>query len=113
MKTFKVKPAEEFALEFIGGERINLCFNMKALSILGEQINNKKILISGPEFFAAIIYSGAKACNPDFTEEEANALYIQLENSMPSALNGIIEEYCSAAGVNIDEVKKKAIMIRF
>ena len=110
MKTFKVKPAERFAIEFVGGEKIEICFNMKALSILGEQINNKKITMSGPEFFAAIIYSGAKACNPDFTEEEANALYVRLEESMPSALNGIIDEYCLAAGVDIEQVKKKAIM---
>jgi len=110
MKVFKVKPAEEFALEFASGEKIKLCFNMKALSVLGEQINNKKITFSGPEFFAAIIYAGAKACDPEFTEEEANALYVRLEESMPSALNGIIEEYCSAAGVNIEEVKKKAVM---
>lgn len=110
MKTFKVKPAETFALEFSKGEKILICFNMRALSILGEQINNKKITFSGPEFFAAIIYAGAKACNPDFTEEEANALYVRLEDSMPSALNGIIEEYCLAAGVDIDEVKKKAVM---
>ena len=110
MKTFKVKPAEKFALEFTGGEKIEMCFNMKALSILGEQINNKKITFSGPEFFAAIIYSGAKACNPDFTEEEANALYIRLEESMPDALNGIVEEYCHAAGIDPEEIKKKAVM---
>ena len=110
MKVFKVKPAEKFALEFLGGEKIEMCFNMKALSILGEQINNRKITFSGPEFFAAIIYSGAKACNENFTEEEANALYIRLEESMPDALNGIIEEYCHAAGVDIDEVKKKAVL---
>ena len=110
MKVFKVKPAEKFALEFIGGEKIEMCFNMKALSYLGEQINNKKIVFSGPEFFSAIIYSGAKACNPDFTEEEANALYIRLEEGRPSALNGIIEEYCAAAGVDIKKKKKKVVM---
>ena len=110
MKIFKVKPAETFALEFSGGEQIPICFNMKAMSYLGEQINNKKIVFSGPEFFAAIIYAGAKACNPDFTEEEANALYVRLEDSMPSALNGIIEEYCAAAGIDPEEIKKKTVM---
>ena len=110
MKIFKVKPAEEFAIEFESGEKIKFCYNMRSLSILGEQINNKKIVLSGPEFFAAIIYAGAKSCNPDFSEEEANALYIRLEESAPSALNGIIEEYCLAAGVDMDDLKKKVVM---
>jgi len=110
MKVFKVKPAEAFALEFKSGEQIEMCFNMKALNILGEVINNKKITFSGPEFFAAIIYAGAKACNSDFSEEEANALYIRLEESMPDVMNAIIDEYCLAAGVDVEEVKKKAVM---
>lgn len=83
-----------------------MVFNTKSMSILAEQINNHKISLTGPEFFSAIIYAGAKSCNPDFTEEEANALYIQLEESCPNALNGIVEEYCDASGVDSDALKK-------
>lgn len=110
MKTFKVKPAEIFALQFSDGKKIKMTFNTKSMSILAEQINNHKISLTGPEFFSAIIYSGAKAINPDFTEEEANALYVQLEESCPDALNGIIEEYCQSSGVRTDTLKKNVIM---
>lgn len=110
MKTFKVKPAEVFKLQFTDGKDIKMTFNTRSMSILAEQINNNKITLTGPDFFAAIIYAGAKSCNPDFTEEEANALYVQLEESCPDALNGIIEEYCSASGVDTDTLKKNAIL---
>ena len=91
MKTFKVKPAEVFALQFTDGKKI-------------------KISLAGPDFFSSIIYAGAKSINPDFTEEEANALYVQLEDSCPDALNGIIEEYCNASGVDGETLKKNAVM---
>lgn len=110
MKTFKVKPAEVFALQFTDGKKIKMTFNTRSMSILAEQINNHKITLTGPKFFAAIIYSGAKAINPDFTEEEANALYVQLEESCPDALNGIVEEYCKASGVNTETLKKNVMM---
>ena len=110
MKTFKCKLAEPFALEFADGKIIKMVFNTKSMSILGEQINNHKIALTGPEFFASIIYAGAKAINPDFTEEEANALYVRLEECQPDALNGIVEEYCSSAGVSIDKLKKNTII---
>jgi len=110
MKTFKVKPAEVFALQFKDNTKIKMTFNTKSMSILAEQINNHKISLTSPDFFAAIIYAGAKAINPDFTEEEANALYVQLEESCPDALNGIIEEYCNATGVNTETLKKNVIM---
>lgn len=110
MKTFKVKPAEVFALQFADGKKIKMSFNTRSMSILAEQINNHKISLASPDFFASIIYAGAKSINPDFTEEEANALYVQLEESCPDALNGIIEEYCSASGVNGDTLKKNAVM---
>ena len=109
MKTFKVKPAEVFALQFTDGKKIEMTYNTRSMSILAEQINNRKITLTGPEFFSAIIYAGAKSCNPDFTEEEANALYVQLEDSCPDALNGIIEEYCKSTGVNTDTLKKNTI----
>ena len=110
MKTFKVKPAEVFALQFTDGKKIKMSFNTRAMSILAEQINNRKISLAGPDFFASIIYAGAKSANPDFTEEEANALYVQLEDSCPDALNGIIEEYCNASGVDGETLKKNAVM---
>lgn len=110
MKTFKVKPAEVFALQFTDGKKIKMTFNTRSMSILAEQINNHKILLTGPEFFSAIIYSGAKSCDPDFTEEEGNALYVQLEESCPDALNGIIEEYCKASGIDSESLKKNAMM---
>lgn len=110
MKTFKVKPAETFALEFADGKKIEMTFNTRAMSILAEQINNHKISLTSPEFFSAIIYSGAKSHNPDFTEEEANALYVTLEDSYPDALNGIVDEYCKSIGIKSETLKKNAIM---
>lgn len=110
MKTFKVKPAEVFALEFSDGKEIKMSFNTRSMSILAEQINEHKILLTGPEFFSAIIYAGAKTINPDFTEEEANALYVQLEESQPDALNGIVEEYCSAISVDTNSLKKNMML---
>jgi len=110
MKTFKVKPAEVFALQFKDGKKVKMSFNTKSMSILAEQINNKKISLAGPDFFSAIIYSGAKSCNPDFTIEEADAIYVTLEESCPDALNGIVDEYCNATGVNTEELKKNAIL---
>lgn len=110
MRIFKVKPAEVFALQFKDGKKIKMTFNTKSMSILAEQINKNKISLAGPDFFSAIIYSGAKSANPDFTEEEANALYVQLEESCPDALNGIIEEYCEASGISTDTLKKNAVM---
>lgn len=110
MKTFKVKPAEVFALQFSDGKKIQMSFNTRSMSILAEMINNKKISLAGPEFLAAIVYAGAKAVNPDFTEEEANAVFIQLEESFPDALNGIIEEYCQASNIDMKEIKKNVVM---
>jgi len=110
MKTFKVKPAEAFELEFSDGKKIEMVFNTRSMSILAEQINNRKITLTSPDFIASIIYAGAKACNPDFTEEEGDALYVQLEESCPDALNGIIEEYCTSTGINTDTLKKNMIM---
>lgn len=110
MKTFKVKPAEKFALEFTDKKKIYMCFNTRALSYLGEEINNRKIKLAGPDFISAILYAGAKVCNPDFTVEEANALYVQLEESSPEALNGIINEYCIASGVDTEALKKNLIL---
>lgn len=109
MKVFKVKPAEVFALEFTDGKKIEMTFNTRSMSILAEQINNNKISLTGPEFFSAIIFCAAKSCNPDFTEEEANALYVQLEESFPDALNGIIEEYCKAVNIDIEDIKKNLL----
>lgn len=110
MKTFKVRPAESFALEFNDGKTIEMRFNTNSMSILAEQINNKKIELTGPSFISAIIYAGAKSCNPDFTEEEANALYVTLNDSMPDALNGILDEYCKSVSVDAEELKKNAIL---
>lgn len=110
MRTFKVKPAETIALEFTDNKTIEMKFNTKAMSFLAEQINNNKITLTGPSFISAIIYAGAKACNPDFTEDEANALYITLEDSDPEALNGILEEYCKANNVDSEYLKKNAIL---
>lgn len=109
MKIFKVKPAEKFALEFEQGEKIIMCFNTKALSFLAEQINEKKILLAGPEFMAAIIYAGAKACDEEFTIEKANALYVKLEESSAEALNGILQMYYESSGIDGNEVKKNLI----
>lgn len=111
MKTFKVKPAERFALEFEDGKTIEMVFNAKALSIMGELINNKKVDINGPTFYSAIIYAGAKACDEDFSEDEADALYIQLNEAQPEALNGILTEYCHASGLNDEDLKKNAIRL--
>ena len=61
MKTFKVKPAEVFALQFTDGKKIKMSFNTRAMSILAEQINNRKISLAGPDFFSSIIYAGAKS----------------------------------------------------
>lgn len=110
MKKYKVKKAEPIALEFEDGKTIELCFNMKALMFLGEELSDKKISLKGPEFFSAIIYSGIKACNEDYSKEEADALYVTLSESYPEALNGILDEYCEASGVDTEELKKNAIM---
>lgn len=110
MKIIKVKQAEKFALEFSDGKRIEMCFNMKALQYLAEEINGKKILTKSHEFFAAIIYSGCKACNENFTIAEADALYATLEQSTPEALEAVIIEYYEASGVDEKEIKKNAIL---
>lgn len=109
MKRFKVRPAEIFALEFEDGTEIQMSFNMRALSILGELINNKRTELTGPTFYASLIYAGCKSMNEDFTEEEANALYIQLNDSQPDAMNAIFDEYCDAAGVDQEALKKNMI----
>lgn len=109
MKKFKVKEAEPIALVFGDGREIQLCFSMKALMYMGEEINERKIKLTGPDFFSAIIYSGAKACNPDFTREEANALFVRLSESYPDALTGIIDEYCEASGIDTSNLKKNLI----
>lgn len=110
MKKFKVMPAEVFGLEFADGKVIEMTFNMKALAYLGELINNKKDVFNSHLFYSSIIYAGCKAINENFTEEEANALYIQLSESHPEAMNGILEEYCIASGVNQEDIKKNVIM---
>lgn len=109
MKRFKVRPAEVFALEFEDGKEIQMSFNMKALSILGELINNKKVQLNSPQFISAIIYSGCKSMNEDFTEEEANALYVQLQDSQPEAMEAILNEYFDASGIDKEELKKKLL----
>lgn len=111
MKKFKVRPCEAFELEFSDGTTIPMCFNMKALSHLGELINNNKITTEAPSFYSAIIYAGCKAMNDDFTEEEANALYVTLSESHPDAMTGIFEEYCDAAGLDQESLKKNAMMM--
>lgn len=111
MKKFKVIPAEPFGLEFADGKIIEMIFNMKALAYLGEIINDKKNIFNSHLFYSSIIYAGCKAMNENFTEEEANALYVQLSESQPEAMNGIIEEYCLASGVNQEDIKKNAIQI--
>lgn len=110
MKKIKVKKAEPIELEFSDKKKICLVFSMNALLVLGEEINERKIKLNGPEFISAIIYSGAKAYNPDFTREEGDALYITLSESYPDALNAIVDEYCDAAGIDVDSVKKNLIL---
>lgn len=111
MKKYKVKPAEVFALEFTDKSTIEMCFNMKALTYLGEMIGKNKDAIAGPLFYSAIIYAGCKAMNPDFTENEANALYVTLSESNPDAMNAIFEEYCKASNIDQEKLKKKAVMM--
>ena len=111
MKKYKVRPAEPFALEFADKTIIEMSFNMKALSYLGELINEKKTALSGPTFYASIIYAGCKSMNSDFTEEEAQALYITLSEANPDAMTAIFNEYCDAANIDQTEIKKNILLM--
>jgi len=108
MKTYKVKPAEVIGLEFEDGKTIALKFNTRAMSYLGEIMEGKKITPADlAYFYAAVIYAGAKVCDPDFTFEEAENLYVQLQEMQPGALEGILQEYYSSAGIDINDFVKK------
>lgn len=108
MKTYKVKPAEVIGLEFEDGKTIALKYNTRAMAYLGEIMEGKKITPDDlAYFYAAVIYAGAKVCDPDFTFKEAENLYVTLQEMQPGALEGILEEYYSSAGVDINDFVKK------
>lgn len=109
MKRYKVKPVEKIELEFEDGHVIPMMFNMKSMGFLGEAIREKKTRIVGPEFYALIIYAGCRACDDDFTFDQAEALYVTLEEAYPEVINGILSAYCEAVGVDEEDLKKKAI----
>ena len=108
MKTYKVTPAEVISLEFEDGHSIALKFNTRAMAYLGEIMEGKKITPEDPAYFyAAIIYGGAKVCDSNFTFEEAEALYVQLQDMQPSALQAVLNEYFESAGVDLNNFVKK------
>lgn len=109
MKRYKVTPVETIELEFEDGHIIAMRFSMKAMAYLGEMLKTRKIAMVGPEFYSALIYAGCKAVDEDFTIDEADALYVTLNDSQPEALNGIFSAYCESVGIDEDEIKKKAM----
>lgn len=108
MKTYKVTPAEVIGLEFEDGHTIALKFNTRAMEYLGEVISDRGISPSDLAYFnAAIIYAGVKTCDPNFTFEEAENLFVQLQEMQPSALNGVLNAYFESTGVDPEKFVKK------
>lgn len=108
MKTIKVKPIEE--IEFVLNDKTYLCsFNMLSMAYMQEAITTLDCRLdelSTAHLVSLMLYAGIKANDGDFTQEEANALAMQLD---PGCFNDIISSYEEAVTGSMDEKDKERL----
>jgi len=94
MKTIRVKPLEDIAIEL--KDKTYICsFNMLTMAYLQEEIVKIKGNINevSPAHTAALVlYAGIKTHEPDFTIEEAKALILQMSPSNYTDILGYFNE---------------------
>lgn len=108
MRTIKVKPVESICIELTDKKYI-CTFNMLAVAHLQEAINKidgKFTDIPTARMVSLILYSGIKANQPDFTEEEAVALAMQMD---PSCHGEILNIYNEAMFNSLDEKQQSML----
>lgn len=106
MKKIKVKPIEE--IEFVLNDRTYLCsFNMLSMAYMQEAITSLDCRLdelSTAHLVGMMLYAGIKANDINFTQEEANALAMQLD---PGCFGEIISSYEEAVTGSMTEKDKE------
>jgi hypothetical protein len=107
-KILNVEDATEIELKFEDGTRLNLAFNVKALSFVNDKCIGglKGVLQPGSvaEYCAKVIYMTAKAAGEEITIHKARELTCQLK---PKIITTIVEEYQNTYGSEMDEEAQK------
>lgn len=102
MKTISVKECPELELVFEGGEKIHLKFSTRSMLYTQEYSSERGGMVAN-NVLEAIVYGAAKACNKEFTPEDAEHLVDCLDGD---AYDAIMDTYQSS----LTEAQKKTQM---
>ncbi|SHN04172.1 hypothetical protein SAMN02746066_04563 [Anaerosporobacter mobilis DSM 15930] len=114
-KKIMCKPATELELEFSGGDKLYMKFDVKALMHLSEVMNVNDIKTSEniPEICANIVYASSCEYADDMAQDRARFI---VSNMDIGTITAIIQEFSESVGVIGDELKEinsKNVMNQF